>query len=292
MKPSNGWPSEQSFGWWRPSIGSLLVAVALVGLVSAPAGCSQKHCWHKYHAFVTESDAVKYLRTALQDELPDERREAINRIARTRHLKHGVVFEVLDTVARTDPSPSVRCAALSALRRSGNPQAASTFVAILDPDASPEEVRPASPLVRRDALQGMLGLLQAGRLDPEHEPVLRDIVVHLIGGDRSRDIRQASARVLGYLKDRQVLEPLIAALDQRDFGVVYEAERSLMRLTGQTFDHDSIRWRQWLTQTDNPFVDAGKLDHVLAPEGKGWWQRSMECMRRSFGGFGPKKKDS
>jgi hypothetical protein len=113
----------------------------------------------------------------------------------------------------------------------------------------------------------------------------------VIAEDHSRDNRQVAARILGYCLERSVLETLIAALDQRDFGVVYEAERSLMRLTGRTFHHDSVQWQEWLAQTENPFAEAGKLDHELDRGPKGWWERSVDSLGHSIRSFRPRKGD-
>ncbi len=266
--------------------------MAALGFALAAGGCSQQRRWHKHPALMTEGDVVKCLGKALEHELPDERREAINRVARSRHIGHQVVLEAFDIIARTDPSPAVRCAALLALRHSGSPQALATYAAVLNPRSTAEEVRPTTAEVRRDALRGLIALMDQGESAAEHERNLRETTVQLIAHDRSGDIRVASARLLGYFQDRTVVEPLISALDQRDFGVVFEVERSLIRLTGQTFDHDSVRWRRWLAQTDDPFADAGRLDHLLEPQQNGWWRRSVDSVRRTIGSFRLKKKDS
>ena len=266
--------------------------MAALGFALVAGGCSQQRRWHKHPALLTEGDVVKCLGKALEHELPDERREAINRIARSRHVGHQVVLETFDIIARTDPSPAVRCAALLALRRSGRPLALATYAAVLNPGNTAEEVRPTTPEVRRDALHGVIALMDGGESAAEHERDLRETTVQLIAQDRSSDIRVASARLLGYFAYRSVLEPLISALDQRDFGVVYEAERSLIRLTGQTFDHDSVQWRRWLAQTSDPFADAGKLDHLLEPQQNGWWRRSVDSVRHTIGSFRLKKEDS
>jgi HEAT repeat protein len=249
---------------------------------------------HKHPLFVTEADAVKYLQRALESELPDERREAIDRIARTRHLKHEVVLGALSTIAATDPSPAVRCSAVAALRRSEDPAIAATLVRILDQPSTDLRPTPLPPSadVRLEAMRAAVALAELDLLPEEQQPALRDVAVRLVGQERSRDTRQASAKFLGYCRDRAVLEPLIDALTQRDFGVVYESERSLMRLTGRSFDYDPTSWRGWLEQVDDPFAEAGKLDPVLDAPPKGWWQRSIERTRRTLATFGPKKDDA
>lgn len=268
------------------------MAAGLGCLLLVGIGCNKTHHFYKHPTLVTQKDVVGYLVIALDGPLPDERREAVNHIALTRHLTHQVVLEGLGTIARTDTSDQVRCSALMALHQSGDPHAAETYLAILAPEESKHQARVASAPIRRDALAGAVALLRKGELPPEWHPVLREAAIDLLANDRSRDIRIYVARVLGFLPDSSVLEPLIAALDQRDFGVVYQAERSLMRLTGFTFDHDAIAWRKWLATTQEPFAEAGRLDHELDPKEKHWWYRSIDSMKRNMATFRPKSKGS
>jgi hypothetical protein len=95
--------------------------------------------------------------------------------------------------------------------------------------------------------------------------------------------------VLGYLRDEEALHALIAGLDQGDFGVQYECERSLMRMTGHTHDHDPWEWRQWVALTDDPFADAGRLDHELEKARPNWFRRKWDSTRRGLNAFRPKR---
>ena len=264
-------------------------------LLAGVTGCSTRKRLYKHHAFVTEADAYDYLTKALQSELPDVRREAIREIARSRYATHEVVVRALATIALTDPSPSVQCAALAALRAAGGPEAAEAVLAVLEQEPGAGEapwIGPRGANVRLAALRTALTLVADQQLAPENRAALQALAARLIREDPSRDIRQCSARVLGYCPHADTLEPLIDALQQRDFGVVYEAEQSLMRLTGRTFDYDAVAWREWLTGTDQPFADAGRLDHLVEPPPKNWWQRSLDGTRRAFETFKPKKGES
>lgn len=270
-----------------PSLAAGLGCLLLVAI-----GCNKTHHFYKHPTLVTQKDAVGYLQIALLGLLPDERREAVNHIALTRHLTHQVVLDGLDTIARIDTSDQVRCSALIALKQSGDPVAAETYFAILAPQASQHQARTASAPLRRNALIGAVALLRAGELPSNWHPILRNAAIDLLANDSDRDICIHAARALGFLPDHQVLEPLIAALDQRDFGVVYQAERSLMRLTGFTFDHDAIAWREWSATNQEPFAEAGRLDYQLDPKEKHWWYRSVDSMKRRLATFRPKSKGS
>ncbi len=270
-------------------------ALGLALVVMVPmCGCSGKRRHYKHPVFVTEGDAVKYLKRALESPLPDERREAVQQVARTRYLTHETVLDALDTIARTDSSTAVRCAALAALASANDPRAAPTIVAVLaEPPADPDrrQAQPTDDKIRMEAMRAAWVLIQNPTTGQDHRDAFRDAAIrHTTLG--SRDVRQAAARVLGYCACNDALPPLIDALEQRDFGVAYEAERSLMRLTGKTFDHDAIRWREWLADTEEPLADAGALDHVLEPPSRNWWQRSIDSTRRTLASFRPKKDKS
>ena len=242
---------------------------------------------------MSESDVAKCLKVALADESADERRHAVHRIAASRYLTREVVVDGLSVIARTDASPSVRCAAVAALGRSEHAGAAAVLVRVLHQPSTPRMTVTGSGLdVRWDALRAILALLERSLFPADQLTALREPAAELLSRDRSREVRQTAARVLGYLPDRGVLEPLIDGLEQRDFGVAYESERSLMRLTGHTFDYDPIRWGEWLADTENPFADAGRLDGALNPSPESWWRRSWRRTQQGLATFRPKSGDS
>jgi len=221
-------------------------------------GCSGQRRHYKHPVFLTESDVVSHLQTAMVSKLPDERREIVELIGRSRYRSHQVVLDVLATIARTDRSEAVRCAAIRALGKAKSPQAAPVLVEILKAKPSDKQLLPPTAALKKEALRAAEPLLEGQMLSTDPKRSFRDAAIGLLGKDPSRDVRQAAARLLGHIEDRAVLEPLIDSLDQRDFGVVYESERSLKRLTGQSFQHDAPDWRQWLRQNPqkNPLVNS------------------------------------
>jgi hypothetical protein len=252
--------------------------------------CSTSRKFHKNPAFVTESDAVAYLQQALEAEHADVRRDAIVRLSKTRYVTRDVVVRGLSVIAETDRSSSVRCAAIGALQHAGDPRLAEPMLRILASDLQRDSnVLPADESVRCQAAQALAGLVQRGAAAPEHADRIRETAVRLLQTDPSRDVRVCGAQMLGYLPNADALEALIAALEQRDFGVVYECERSLMRLTGTTHGHDPRAWRQWLAATDAPFADAGRLDRRLDSRPKNWLARAWDSTRQVFASFRPKE---
>ena len=61
---------------------------------------------------MTEAGAATLLEQALEAESADSRRSAVQRLAAGRYARHDIVVNGCATIARTDSSSSVRCAAL------------------------------------------------------------------------------------------------------------------------------------------------------------------------------------
>jgi len=261
----------------------------LLGTAIVLPACSGSRTLHKHPAFVTEADAACYLSGALEGDNPDVRRDQIVQLSKTRWVGRDTVVRGLALVARTDSSPSVRCAAIRGLGASRTPGAIEPLLGILAADGGrdPAVVAPDAT-VRWDSV-AVLSQLLAARVDVgSNGDAVRTTAIRLLGNDPSRDVRIVAAELLGSFQEREVLDALIAALDQRDFGVVYECERSLMRITGQSHDYDPVAWRQWLQQADNPFADAGRLDDKLSRRQPNWFRRTWDSTRRTLASFKPK----
>jgi HEAT repeat protein len=253
-------------------------------------GCSGSWHFQKSPVFVTEADAARYLREALNGAGADDRREAIQQISRTRFVSQATVVEGMSTIARTDHSPSVRCAAVRALALAQAEPAAAPLLAILSEHPENAGCLPPDDTVRWDALDALLPRAQRGALPAEQQAELSESARRLLAGNASRDVRMAAARILGCLPRPEVLSALVDALRQRDFGVVYEADRSLMALTGHDFQHDPAAWSQWLEKTNDPFAERGRLDARMRPARSGWWSSTTESFKRGLARFAPKQE--
>ncbi|GAF88097.1 unnamed protein product, partial [marine sediment metagenome] len=89
---------------------------------------------------------------------------------------------------------------------------------------------------------------------------LKQTLLTLLRDDRNRNVRLEAARGLAcFDRDPQVFNALIAALEDPDFGVVYQAEQSLISLTGMTFEHDPAAWVVWRDKQDDVFAHAGQV---------------------------------
>ena len=286
--------------------GLLIVAVVLI------PGCSKMR-FRKSPWLVTQRDAARYLEQALDHPSADVRRDALERLSETRFVAHETVLEACDIVARTDSSESVRCAAVRLLAGSRHPDVAETFLAILGNggggrhDERSEASRRGSEVpeilrfaqndvgrrtetqerVRLDAVRALYFLVRNDAVSQEQRDGVVAVAVRLLREERSRDLRIAAAMLLGEIPHTEALKALIAGLNHTDFGVVYHAERSLMRLTGVTNNHDSTAWRTWLASADAPFAMRGRLDSRLESQDavteRHWWQRLTRSVRRALG---------
>jgi hypothetical protein len=261
----------------------------VLGTALVLPACSGSRTLHKHPAFVTEADAAWYLSGALDGDNPDVRRDQIVQLSKTRWVTRETVVRGLALVARTDSSPSVRCAAIRGLGGSRSPAVVEPVLQILaaKSEHDPAVVAPDAT-VRWDAV-AVLSELLAARVDVgSNGDAIRVTGIRLLGNDPSRDVRVVAAELLGSFQETDVLDALIAGLEQRDFGVVYECERSLMRITGQSHDHDPVAWRQWRQQAGDPFADAGRLDDKLSRRQPHWLRRTWDSTRRTLASFRPK----
>ena len=71
--------------------------------------------------------------------------------------------------------------------------------------------------------------------------------------DEDQDVRIAAADALRHYRTLDVARTLVNQLGDRQFGVAWQANRSLIAITGQDFEYDQVQWLQYLTGPDKPF---------------------------------------
>ncbi len=242
----------------------ILICVA----VSLFSGCDQGHCRSKRGWFSHNTDVAGCVQRMLESEQPDDRRAAINELTESRQVHDSGVIEALVAVAENDRSHSVRRAALIALGYSDSQKACQCFLNILRLDPVSIGADPMSD-VREAAITSLLIHLSNGEDCEEQSEELASAAVKLLGSDRNRNVRVTAAQVLAYYPRRDVLYGLADALEQRDFGVCFEAAKSLQLLTGQNHGHDPDSWRSFIDRAEDPFADRGRGDRP--DEGKPWY---------------------
>jgi HEAT repeat protein len=89
------------------------------------------------------------------------------------------------------------------------------------------------------------------------------VLAGVLGGDVNVDVRLAAARALGHVKDPQAVAALGEVLEDKDPAMQYRAVKSLRQITGEDFNNDVNRWRQYvqsgLPQPAQPVTLADRL---------------------------------
>ena len=193
-------------------------------------------------------DIVDAVITAFDPNDPDRRREGINKLSdqswglRDPHLKGYALL------LRADEDPTVRSAAARALGKAGDARYLPDLVSALERTGQPAPVRWDVAV----ALDKVIG-------DEAVEPLQRHAT-----GDPDVDVRIHCVRALRHYRAEPVLNTLIAALDDEDYGIRYVARESLREMTGGDEAYDMARWRRMLAAKDDPFKRP-------EPPRRKWW---------------------
>jgi len=244
------------------------------------SGCG-KHRLISTPWLLTEGDVARTLELSLDAPSADARRGALERLKDSRFVNHKTVLDACDVIARTDASPSVRCAAIAIVTASDRPKSIDTLVDLLAPAG--ENPAETFDRARLDATRGLAAKMRRGLVSAQKSNLVAAKASGLLHDDRSRDVRVAAARLLGDIASRESLTALIGGLNDPDFGVVYHSEQSLMHLTGMTHRYDAHAWQTWLGQSSDPFAKRGQLDDQLGSAPKpGWWTRMGTRVKSAF----------
>lgn len=152
-----------------------------------------------------------------------------------------------------DEDPSVRSAGARGLANHGEPRHVVMLVrALSDPDA----------LVRREAARG----LQRLHGDEAVMPLIQALKP---ASESDRDVRIAAATALGQYPRVEVMDALIAALEEdRQLAVNDAALGSLRTLTGQDFGISRTAWVQWRQSATDPFEGRRPYVYPIFKRGK------------------------
>ncbi len=221
----------------------------------------------------TQAQAERLLMEALQSDSPDERRRAVERVADSRYGDNDVCVQTMSLIVRTDTSQVVRRVAARALGRSRRASAFEPLSQVLDAPNHAQDVREPDAALRRACLEAIDLLAQAG-VPHDGESQLVRLVAQAMLTDADRGVRIAAAQLLRRFQHPAALDALIEVLRVPDFAVAYEAEQSLIVLTGHTHNRRYDTWRKWQEEADDPFVDAGRAPPELAgnDQDRRWWQ--------------------
>ncbi len=129
----------------------------------------------------------------------------------------------------------LRASAIRALNRSREPGHTALFVAGLADESEWVRLESAKALNRLP--------------DPSAVPTLIAVASR---PDEQRDIRIAAAEALQHYKKIEAARALVVLLNERDFGLAWQAQRSLTRLTGKNLGYDDKAWLAYLTGPEKP----------------------------------------
>jgi HEAT repeat protein len=167
----------------------------------------------------------------------DQRRKGILELASEyRFARHEPYTKRYSQIAGRDEQSSVRAAALRALNHSRSKLGDAAFVASLDD---------ADALVRLEAAKGLANV--------PVEAAIPKLIEH-VQKDESKDVRIACADALRNFKTLDVARALAGVLGDRDFGVSWQARKSLNLMTGRDFRYDEGAWLDYVSKATKPFV--------------------------------------
>ncbi len=211
---------------------------------------------------------------ALKSNNPDERYKALKEIAKSKSFRDEWAVTTLEVIARTDPSASVRALAVRTLGRVGDARVLKALAGALnDP----------SERVRAEAAWA-ISRIDFSKINADMQIIskLKENLKLTLTSDDEPDVRINSAQALSQFKYKDVLFALISALKDKDFAVRFQAERSLVALTGKTFYGNPDKWLDWLKKTQNPFEHSGQIPPELIKPKLNPWQKMRERMYRFY----------
>ncbi len=135
-----------------------------------------------------------------------------------------------------DPDYVVRAYAVRALNRSRDASQPQVFIKALSDK---------SELVRLEAAKALNNLPNPDAATP--------LLARLNDANETMDVRIAAAEALRHYRNLGVARGLVGVLDNRDFGIAWQARRSLHAMTKTDHQLDQARWLNHLTGSENPF---------------------------------------
>jgi hypothetical protein len=209
------------------------LSLATLSLLLLGSGCQQIR---RISDKLAGKTPALYARQMEDPRSPDNRWRGMTKLLENDFARRPPYTTRYRQIAQADPDPLVRAVAVRALNRSRDGGATGVYVKALSD--SNERVR----------LEGAKALNNLP--DPAAIPGLLALVNR---PEESRDVRIAAAEALKHYKQLDVARALVARLNERDFGVAWQARRSLRRLTQTDLGYNEGAWLQYFTGPDKPF---------------------------------------
>jgi hypothetical protein len=177
----------------------------------------------------------RYARMMEDQGSPDNRRVGIAYLAEQDFAHSSFYTDRYRQIFLTDEDPLVRAMALRALTASRDATASDLYIKAL---------ADAEPLIR---LEGAKALVRMP--NPEATDALLKV---LNGSEEDMDLRIAAAGALKHYPRADVARALVIVLDERAFGIAWQARRSLQRITGVDHGYDNAAWGEYLNNPTKP----------------------------------------
>lgn len=80
---------------------------------------------------------------------------------------------------------------------------------------------------------------------PAAKKAVPDFIEFVSNSTSDKDVRISLLQLLGEIKDKRAIKPLIALLEDAEKDIKYSASLSLRQLTGQDFGDEHEKWTSW-----------------------------------------------
>lgn len=196
----------------------------------------------------------RYARMMEDDESADQRRSGILKLVADYPFARTEPYtKRYWQIAQGDPNTLVRVAAVRALDRSRQRTAVPIAIRYIDD---------ANALLRLEAAKALANIPDERAVSALIRHMGSTIEVRGEGNriepqPESRDVRVACADALRNFPTKDVARVLIDMLREKEFEVSWQARKSLILLTGHDFHYDQVKWRDYMSKSENPFGGAG-----------------------------------
>jgi len=185
--------------------------------------------------YFTGDTARKHAQEMLDQNSPDHRREGTLWLADQSYGRKAPYTTLYRQQIPGESDYTARAAYIRALNRARDRSATPLFIKSIDDD---------QPLVRLEAAKALANV-------PDQN-ALSGLIKHL-EQDGSNDVRIACADALRNFKSVEAANALVRVLNDKDFGVAWQARISLRLLTAHDYKYDQTEWFAFLSSNKKTF---------------------------------------
>lgn len=207
----------------------------LIGPIDKATGAIWEGITRIYNWMIgdTPFEAAKAL---LDPTFPDRRRQAVMYLSKHEWGRKEPYVSYYEQMAKADDERLVKAIAIRALNRSRDRKATAIYIQLLE---NP------SDLVRLEAAKALANMPDPASVDA--------LTRHLQNPEENVDVRVACADALRNYHTIEVGRVLVGVLKDRQFGISWQARRSLMLMTGKDYRYNQTAWLDHLTGNERPF---------------------------------------